>query len=298
MAPNGGLDFEAGLLEPLRRFEAGLQDWCSKEQASVEDRSRAALADQLAVEAGEKKLKECLKTSYPDHSLDGTSALQALVGIGRDQRTQLHQMLELVRSHLSHFDNTEALAEQLPAAGGAARKVPSEDVVGLLAEQLDVASRSLAKARAEPKEPKKKKEEEPKRKEEEPAREREGREGRRREDDDSDDGGRERGGGAVEVTVEAIETAAVGLAEVAAVVVMLAVKTVMVVNVTAAGGDSLLVAEAKGTMVEMSDGATARGVMVVAMEVAMRAAARAMEAVIGIATTGSCSSLLNLQLVM
>mmetsp|Transcript_98794 Transcript_98794/g.156253 ORF Transcript_98794/g.156253 Transcript_98794/m.156253 type:complete len:230 (-) Transcript_98794:128-817(-) len=102
----------------------------------------------------------------------------------------------------------------------------------------------------------------------------------------------------VEVTVEAIETAAVGLAEVAAVVVMLAVKTVMVVNVTAAGGDSLLVAEAKGTMVEMSDGATARGVMVVAMEVAMRAAARAMEAVIGIATTGSCSSLLNLQLVM
>jgi len=106
----------------------------------------------------------------------------------------------------------------------------------------------------------------------------------------------------VVVLAEAIAAAAAGLAEAVAVALAVAVaarlagKTVMEVvladNVTTAGGDRLLVEGVRGTMAEMpteSDGATARGAMAVAMAVAMRGAAKAMERVIGIVMTSSCS---------
>lgn len=100
---------------------------------------------------------------------------------------------------------------------------------------------------------------------------------------------------AVRVVVVAEATVAVAAGLVEVVVARLVVKTAMEVvaaaSVTTAEGDSNLVEEVSGIMEEMNDGATARGVMVVAMEVVMRGVAKAMEHVIGIVTTSSSSSL-------
>lgn len=146
MAADGGPNWEVGLLEPFRKFDEGFQSWHNREQAGCTEKSEAAGLDRKSVEVGESAASECLKTFFPEREKEGT-ALQSLQAAAREQRTELHQILELVRSNATHFENPEAVLDQLPSPGGAARKMSGADVVALLAELLDIASRSLTKAR-------------------------------------------------------------------------------------------------------------------------------------------------------
>lgn len=139
--PAEGPDWEHGLGDSFQRFDEGLQSWRRREQAACRERNKIAAFDLKAVIAGDQKSRECLKTSFKDRSADG--GLQVLHSIGREQRMELHQILELVRSHANHFDNPESLLEQMPSPGGSARRMTGSDVVALLAELLDIASRSL-----------------------------------------------------------------------------------------------------------------------------------------------------------
>eukprot|EP00930_Biecheleria_cincta_P015602 TRINITY_DN12955_c0_g1_i1.p2 TRINITY_DN12955_c0_g1~~TRINITY_DN12955_c0_g1_i1.p2 ORF type:complete len:360 (+),score=66.77 TRINITY_DN12955_c0_g1_i1:68-1147(+) len=150
VAPTNGPDWEDGFTDALRRFEDDMRNWKQREQAAADERGIGRNLDQRAVASCSFAAEDCLKAQFPDRADDGdASPLQALHTAGRGQREELQQVLQMVREHAEQFEGHSELAEQLPQPGSASRRTSGSDVVALLAELLDVASRNLSKARKE-----------------------------------------------------------------------------------------------------------------------------------------------------
>merc|ERR1712039_701290 len=135
--------------EPVQRFEENLRKWHRKEQSAFRDRYDAGSLDRTAVTSIQAAAKDCLAAQFPGRADNDEAPLFTLHKIARKQRTQLHQALELVRTHATLHDDSKQLLTQLPAEGAPARKMAGIDVVATLAEVLDLASKRLIERRRE-----------------------------------------------------------------------------------------------------------------------------------------------------
>lgn len=145
--PDGdGVDLATGLDDPFRHFKEGLRKWRDTEQTRCAKRLRRLTLNRRTLATCELAAKDCLKSYFPDRPVQG-KAVVALQSAAKEQRQELHQLLELVRGHVKHFGSLpEDL--KLPDAGEATCRVRGGDVVAVLAQLLDVASGQLTKAKA------------------------------------------------------------------------------------------------------------------------------------------------------
>lgn len=147
--PTEGPDWENGFSDALRNFEEAVTLWRRREEATCEEKIAGRNLNQRTVASCDFTAEDCLKAHFPDREDDESDApLQTLVKVAKSQREELQEVLELVRNHSERFEGHTQLTAQLPEQGKAARK-SGADVVALLAELLDVASRNLSKTRKE-----------------------------------------------------------------------------------------------------------------------------------------------------
>eukprot|EP00931_Biecheleriopsis_adriatica_P054490 TRINITY_DN32079_c0_g1_i3.p1 TRINITY_DN32079_c0_g1~~TRINITY_DN32079_c0_g1_i3.p1 ORF type:complete len:473 (+),score=71.82 TRINITY_DN32079_c0_g1_i3:50-1468(+) len=158
LAPADGPDWENGFSDSLRRFEEETKAWKRSEEAASEARISGRNLNQRAVASCDSAAEECLKAHFPDRAEndgEGDAPLQSLLGVGRKQRSEIQDVLQLVRKHAEQYGEHTELTKQLPEPGLASQKQSGSDVVALLAALLDVAAQSLSKARKKASERKK-----------------------------------------------------------------------------------------------------------------------------------------------
>ncbi|CAE8645677.1 unnamed protein product, partial [Polarella glacialis] len=157
LLPNEGPDWDTGFSDSLQRFQEGVRQWRRQEEVACSERAEGRNLHQRTVASADFAAEDCLKAHFPERadteSGEGDAPLQTLQAVARSQREQLHQVLELVREHAGQFEGNTELLEQLPTTGAAARRSSGSEVVEMLAQLLDVASRSLSKRRKEVAEP-------------------------------------------------------------------------------------------------------------------------------------------------
>ncbi|CAK0843770.1 unnamed protein product, partial [Prorocentrum cordatum] len=97
-----GVDWEGGLDDPFRHFKEGLRRWRDSEQAACSKRLRRLALDRRTLATCELAAKDCPKAHFPERPVRG-KAVEALQAVAKEQRQELHQVLELVRSHVKRF---------------------------------------------------------------------------------------------------------------------------------------------------------------------------------------------------
>eukprot|EP00435_Cladocopium_sp_Y103_P029167 s711_g7.t1 len=148
LAPTEGPDWENGFSDSLRNFEEAVTLWRRREEATCEEKIAGRNLNQRTVASCDFTAEDCLKAHFPDREDDESDApLQALVKVAKSQREELQEVLELVRNHAERFEGHSSLTAQLPEQGSASARKSGADVVALLAELLDVASRNFSKQR-------------------------------------------------------------------------------------------------------------------------------------------------------
>eukprot|EP00415_Alexandrium_ostenfeldii_P003930 UN3930 len=130
----------------FQRFERSFRSWRDTEHTACTDRNEEVLGRLATVSEGELAAKDCLKAHFADRTFE-RSALKEMDTLGREQRQELLQVLELVRSHAERFEGTEELMKQIPKVGKKAKTMSGVDIIALLAHLLDITSRSLTKSR-------------------------------------------------------------------------------------------------------------------------------------------------------
>mmetsp|Transcript_28497 Transcript_28497/g.51529 ORF Transcript_28497/g.51529 Transcript_28497/m.51529 type:complete len:332 (-) Transcript_28497:108-1103(-) len=143
--PSNGPDWH-GFSDAVHDFEEGMKTWKWREKAAFEERTSGKNSSESALASCDFEAEDCLKAHFPDDRGDQDAPLQSLHRVARSQREELQEVLTLVREHAQQFEGHSAL--QLPEPGTEGRKTGA-DVVALLAELLDVATRSLNKVRKE-----------------------------------------------------------------------------------------------------------------------------------------------------
>eukprot|EP00444_Apocalathium_aciculiferum_P044129 CAMPEP_0183528736 /NCGR_PEP_ID=MMETSP0371-20130417/22914_1 /TAXON_ID=268820 /ORGANISM="Peridinium aciculiferum, Strain PAER-2" /LENGTH=255 /DNA_ID=CAMNT_0025728397 /DNA_START=96 /DNA_END=860 /DNA_ORIENTATION=- len=139
-----------------------LSEWNDKLSSQL-DKVAAFHTEAQHFERAQQAVKDCLAKKFAGRTCEG-SAFEGLRGIGTEQRSELSQVLDIVRGSTGHFEGTEELAKQMPDEGTDAGRLPCAETVAFLAELLDAASKSLTKFRREDKKKKEKEEEEEKEK--------------------------------------------------------------------------------------------------------------------------------------
>lgn len=148
LAPTEGPDWENGFSDSLRNFEEAVTLWRRREEATCEEKIAGRNLNQRTVASCDFTAEDCLKAHFPAREDDESDApLQALVKVAKSQREELQEVLELVRNHAERFEGHSSLTAQLPEQGSASARKSGADVVALLAELLDVASRNFSKQR-------------------------------------------------------------------------------------------------------------------------------------------------------
>lgn len=148
LAPTEGPDWENGFSDSLRNFEEAVTLWRRREEATCEEKIAGRNLNQRTVASCDFTAEDCLKAHFPAREDDESDApLQALVKVAKSQREELQEVLELVQNHAERFEGHSSLTAQLPEQGSASARKSGADVVALLAELLDVASRNFSKQR-------------------------------------------------------------------------------------------------------------------------------------------------------
>eukprot|EP00440_Ansanella_granifera_P026732 gb/GFBE01029030.1/.p1 GENE.gb/GFBE01029030.1/~~gb/GFBE01029030.1/.p1 ORF type:complete len:339 (+),score=33.27 gb/GFBE01029030.1/:1-1017(+) len=162
--PADGPDWEHGFIDVFSRFQEDVKSWRRREEGACQDRAAGRNLNQRTVASCDFAAEDCLKAHFPDradNTGEGDAPLQTLLSVARGQRDELQEVLEQVRQHAAQFEGHSDLTAQLPQQGKSARRCSGADVVALLAELLDVASRGLNKTRKEAAARKQQREEEP-----------------------------------------------------------------------------------------------------------------------------------------
>ena len=143
--PPEGPDWENGFSDALRNFEEAVTLWRRREEATCEEKIAGRNLNQRTVASCDFTAEDCLKAHFPDREDDEDAPLQALVKVAKSQREELQEVLQLLRNHAERFEGHSSLTAQLPEPGSASARKSGADVVALLAELLDVASRNFSK---------------------------------------------------------------------------------------------------------------------------------------------------------